>query len=33
MWLRPGLSFVLPIDDPMSKSSYKILQLDIPFAF
>jgi hypothetical protein len=33
MWLRPGVSLSMPIDDPMSKSKYKIIQLDIPFAF
>jgi hypothetical protein len=32
-WLRPGVSYAMPIDDPMSKSKYKIFQLDIPFAF
>lgn len=32
-WLRPGVSFAMPLDDPMSKSKYKIFQLDIPFAF
>jgi len=32
-WLRPAISFALPLDDPMSKSSYKILMLDVPFAF
>ena len=33
MWLRPGIAFAMPIDDPMKKSSYKIVQLDIPFSF
>jgi hypothetical protein len=32
-WLRPGIAFAFPLDDPMKKSSYKIVQLDIPFTF
>jgi len=32
-WLRPGVAFAFPLDDPMKKSSYKIVQLDIPFSF
>jgi hypothetical protein len=32
-WLRPGISYAMPLDNPMSKSKYKIVQLDIPFAF
>lgn len=32
-WLRPGIAFAFPIDQPMTKSSYKIVQLDIPFVF
>jgi hypothetical protein len=32
-WLRPGIAFAFPLDDPMKKSSYKIVQLDIPFSF
>ena len=32
MWLRPGVAFVhAGLDDPMSDSKYKIVQLDIPF--
>jgi hypothetical protein len=33
MWLRPGFSFAMPLDDPMKDSKYKLLQLDIPFVF
>lgn len=33
MWLRPGISFGLPLDDPMKDSSYKLFQLDVPFVF
>jgi hypothetical protein len=33
MWLRPGIAFAAPLDNPMKDSKYKIVQLDIPFAF
>jgi hypothetical protein len=33
VWIRPGLAFAMPLDDPMKKASYKIFQLDIPVAF
>ena len=33
MWFRPGVSYAMAIDDPMSKFKYKIVQLDLPFAF
>jgi hypothetical protein len=33
MWLRPGLSFGMPLDDPMKTAKYKLFQLDIPFVF
>jgi hypothetical protein len=32
-WLRPGLSYATFIDQPMSKSKYSIVQIDVPFAF
>ncbi len=32
-WFRPGVSLTLPIDDPMKKADYKIVQLDLPFSF
>ena len=32
-WFRPGLSLTLPIDDPMKKAEYKIVQLDLPISF
>jgi hypothetical protein len=32
-WLRPGLSFAMPLDNPMSKQKYKIVQVDVPFYF
>ncbi|MFZ5896726.1 MAG: hypothetical protein ACOY0T_37060 [Myxococcota bacterium] len=33
MWLRPGVSFSMPIDKPNSDFKYKNIQLDIPFVF
>lgn len=33
VWFRPGVSLTLPIDDPMKRAEYKIVQLDLPFAF
>ena len=37
MWLRPGLSFAFPLDNPMANgkqySHYKIMQIDVPFVF
>jgi hypothetical protein len=33
VWLRPGVAFAMPFDKPMSKSKYKIVQLDLPLAF
>ena len=33
VWFRPGVSFSMPIDDPMSKFKYKVVQLDLPVAF
>lgn len=33
VWFRPGVSFSMPIDDPMSKFEYKVVQLDLPLAF
>lgn len=33
MWLRPGLSYSTFIDQPLSKSKYSIVQIDVPFAF
>jgi hypothetical protein len=33
MWLRPGVSFSMPIDEPYSDAKYKNFQLDIPFVF
>lgn len=31
--MRPGLAFAMPLDDPMKKAEYKIVQLDIPITF
>jgi hypothetical protein len=33
MWLRPAISFAVPLDDPMKTAKYKIFQLDVPFVF
>ena len=33
VWFRPGVSYAMGIDDPMSKFKYKIVQLDLPIAF
>jgi hypothetical protein len=33
MWLRPGVSFAMPLDNPMKDAHYKIVQLDVPLAF
>jgi hypothetical protein len=32
-WLRPGLTYVRALDDPMAASRYQILQVDLPVAF
>lgn len=32
-WFRPGIALALPLDDPMKKAGYKIVQLDLPLAF
>jgi hypothetical protein len=33
MWLRPGVAYVQPLDAPMTDQSYRVAQLDVPFAF
>jgi len=33
IWLRPGIAYARPIDDPMDAAGYDIVQLDIPVAF
>ena len=33
VWFRPGVSLSLPIDDPMKKADFKIVQLDLPISF
>jgi hypothetical protein len=32
-WIRPGLAYALPLDDPMKAGKYNILQVDVPFVF
>ncbi len=33
MWLRPGIAFVTPFDDPMKAAGYKTVFVDVPFNF
>lgn len=33
VWFRPGISYAMPLDKPLSKSDHKMVQLDLPFAF
>jgi hypothetical protein len=33
IWLRPGVSYSVGLDNPMAKQTYKILQLDVPVVF
>lgn len=33
MFLRPGVAFAMPIDDPMADTGHKILFFDVPFTF
>jgi hypothetical protein len=30
---RPGISYAHPLDDPMAKAGYRIVQVDLPFVF
>jgi hypothetical protein len=32
-WIRPAVALALPLDDPMEKQGYKIVQLDVPVVF
>jgi hypothetical protein len=32
-WIRPAVALALPLDDPMEKQGYKIVQLDVPVIF
>jgi len=32
-WLRPGIAYARPLDDPMQGKGYDIVQIDVPFAF
>jgi len=32
-WIRPGLSFSLPLDEPLSGQRYRMLQVDVPVSF
>jgi hypothetical protein len=33
VWFRPALAFALPLDEPLTTSKHKMLQLDLPVAF
>ncbi len=33
VWFRPGVAFAMPLDNPMKKAEYKVVQLDLPVAF
>lgn len=33
LWLRPGLSYSLGLDDPLAAQRYSMLQVDVPFVF
>jgi hypothetical protein len=32
-WLRPGISYGMGFDDPMSAQKYRMVQIDVPFVF
>jgi hypothetical protein len=32
-WLRPGIAYAAPLDDPLRRQSYHIVQLDVPLVF
>jgi len=32
-WLRPGISLVVPLDDPLAAADQSTVQVDIPYAF
>lgn len=32
-WIRPGLSLSFPLDDPLSRQSYRMVQVDVPVTF
>jgi hypothetical protein len=32
-WLRPGISYSLGLDEPVSKSKYQMVQIDVPFLY
>ncbi len=33
VWFRPGVAFAMGLDNPLKDAKYKIVQLDLPFAF
>jgi hypothetical protein len=33
LWLRPGIAYARALDQPLSTSSYNVIQIDVPFVF
>ena len=33
LWLRPGIAYARALDQPLSASSYNVIQIDVPFVF
>ena len=33
LWLRPAVAFAMGLDNPLKESKYRVVQLDVPFAF
>jgi hypothetical protein len=33
LWLRPGIAYARALDQPLSTSSYNVIQVDVPFVF
>ena len=33
MWVRPGISYARALDQPLSASSYNMVQVDFPIIF
>jgi hypothetical protein len=33
LWLRPGIAYARALDQPLSSSSYNVIQIDVPFVF
>ena len=33
VWIRPGVSYALPLDAPLARSRYHLVQVDVPVVF